>query len=97
MSKKVSELEKGEILVDVASDLTDTEVEKFVGLAENVEYEDSDDYRKKLQTIKESYFARTVKDDEFEAVPTYDEKGDLSNQMAAYMTAISKSETRAQK
>jgi hypothetical protein len=97
MSKKVSELEKGEILVDVASDLTDTEVEKFVGLAENVEYEDSDDYRKKLQTIKESYFARTVKTDEVEAVPTYDVQGDLSNQMAAYMSAISKSETRAQK
>ena len=97
MSKKVSELEKGEILVDVASDLTDTEVEKFVGLAENVEYEDSDDYRKKLQTIKESYFARTVKDDEVEAVPTYDVQGDLSNQMAAYMSAISKSEIRAQK
>ena len=97
MSGKVAELEKGEILVDVASDLTDTEVEKFVGLAENVEYEDSDDYRKKLDTLKSSYFARTVKDDEVEAVPTYDEKGDLSNQMAAYMSAISKSETRAQK
>jgi hypothetical protein len=97
MSGKVAELEKGEILVDVASDLTDTEVEKFVGLAENVEYEDSDDYRKKLDTIKSSYFARTVKDDEVEAAPTYVEQGDLSNQMAAYMSAISKSETRAQK
>mgnify|MGYP001281802248 CR=1 FL=1 len=30
VQKKVAELEKGEILVDVASDLADTEVEKFV-------------------------------------------------------------------
>jgi len=97
MSGKVAELEKGEILVDVASDLTDTEVEKFVGLAENVEYEDSDDYRQKLDTIKSSYFARTVKEDEVEAAPTYVEQGNLSNQMAAYMSAISKGESRAQK
>jgi len=98
LSQKVSELEKNEILVDVASDLADTEVEKFVGLAENVEYEDSDDYTQKLQTIKESYFPRhSAKDDEAEAAPVYDEHGDLSNQMAAYMSAIGKAEKRAQK
>ena len=97
LTQRVGELEKGEILIDVASDLTDTEVEKFVGLAENVEYEDNDDYRKKLETIKESYFTRTVKDDEVEAAPIYDVQSDMSNQMAAYMSAISKSETRAQK
>ena len=98
LSQKVSELEKNEILVDVASDLADTEVEKFVGLAENVEYEDSDDFKKKLQTIKESYFPRhAAKDDEAEAAPVYDENGDLSNQMAAYMSAIGKAEKRAQK
>ena len=97
MSQKVAELEKGEILVDVASDLADTEVEKFVGLAESVEYEDAEDYRKKLETIKSSYFTRTVKDDEVEAAPIYNETGDLSNNMAAYMSAISSSEKRAQK
>ena len=98
LSQKVSELEKNEILVDVASDLADTEVEKFVGLAENVEYEDSDDFKKKLLTIKESYFPRhTAKDDEAVAAPVYDEHGDLSNQMAAYMTAIGKDSKRAQK
>jgi len=97
LTQKVNELEKNEILVDVASDLADTEVEKFVGLAESVEYEDNEDFRKKLETIKESYFTRTVKDDEVEAAPVYDESGDMSNQMAAYMNAISKSESRAQK
>ena len=98
LSQKVAKMEKDEILVDVASDLADTEVEKFVGLAESVEYEDSDDFKTKLQTIKESYFPRhAAKDDEAEAAPVYDAQGDLSNSMAAYMTAISKSEKRAQK
>jgi len=97
LSQTVAKLERDEILVDVASDLADTEVEKFVGLAESVEYEDSEDYRKKLETIKNSYFPRTVKEDEAEAAPIYDEQGDMSNQMAAYMSAISQGEKRAQK
>ena len=97
LTKRVGELEKNEILVDVASGLADTEVEKFVGLAENVDYENNDDYRKKLETIKESYFARSVKEDEIEAAPVYDEQGDVSRTMAAYMSAISSSEKRAQK
>ena len=94
LSQKVAKMEKDEILVDVASDLADTEVEKFVGLAESVEFEDSDDFKKKLQTIKESYFPRHAfsKDDEAEAAPVYNEQGDLSGSMAAYMTAISKTE-----
>ena len=97
LTQKVGELEKQEILVDVASDLADTEVEKFVGLAESVGYEDGEDYRKKLTTVKESYFHRTVKEDEVEAAPVYDEQGDVSSNMAAYMTAIGKDSKRAQK
>jgi len=97
LTQKVGELEKSEILIDVASDLADTEVEKFVGLAESVEYENGEDYRKKLTTVKESYFQRTVKEDEVEAAPVYDELGDVSSNMAAYMTAIGKDSKRAQK
>lgn len=97
LTQKVGELEKQEILIDVASGLADTEVEKFVGLAESVEYEDGEDYRKKLTTVKESYFHRTVKEDEVEAAPVYDELGDVSSNMAAYMTAIGKQQKRAQK
>ena len=33
-----------------------------------------------------------AKDDEAEAAPVYNEQGDLSGSMAAYMTAISKTE-----
>jgi len=90
LTQRVGELEQQEILVDVASDLADTEVEKFVGLAESVSYEGSEDYRGKLNTIKESYFQRTVKEDEEEAAPIYNENGDVSDRMAAYMSAISK-------
>ena len=45
LTTQVNELSKNEILLDVASDLADTEVEKFSELAESVEYENSEDYR----------------------------------------------------
>ena len=96
MTKRINELEQHEILLDVASDLADTEVEKFAELAENVEYENSDDYRTKLETIKDSYFPKVQITEDGQAAPTedaYDE--DVTDTMAAYMTAIGKGEARA--
>ena len=96
MSKRVNELEQHEILVDVASALADTEVEKFAELAENVEYESADDYRIKLETIKDSYFPKAQITEDVEAAPTADESyEDVSDSMAAYMSAIGRTEARA--
>ena len=96
MTQKINELEQHEILLDVASDLADTEVEKFAELAENVEYESANDYRTKLETIKDSYFPKVQITEDGQAAPTedaYDEE--VTNTMAAYMTAIGKTEARA--
>ena len=96
MTQRINELEQHEILLDVASDLADTEVEKFAELAENVEYEGADDYRIKLETIKDSYFPKVQITEDVEAAPTEDESyEDVSDQMAAYMSAIGKTEKRA--
>ena len=86
LTTQVNELSKNEILLDVASDLADTEVEKFSELAESVEYENADDYRLKLETIKDSYFPKAMINEEVEAAPNYEEE--TSGTMAAYMTAI---------
>ena len=95
LTQQVNELSKNEILLDVASDLADTEVEKFAELAESVEYENVDDYRLKLETIKDSYFPKATVTEEVEAAPNYDEVEMTSGKMAAYMTAIGKAEKRA--
>ena len=95
MTQRVNELEQHEILLDVASDLADTEVEKFAELAETVEYENSDDYRTKLETIKDSYFPKVQVTEDVAAAPTQENYEDVSDSMAAYMTAIGKAETRA--
>ena len=95
LTQRVNELSKNEILLDVASDLADTEVEKFAELAESVEYENVEDYRLKLETIKDSYFPKATVTEEVEAAPNYDDEVVTSGKMAAYMTAIGKAEKRA--
>ena len=96
MTQRVNELEQHEILIDVASDLADTEVEKFAELAENVEYESANDYRTKLETIKDSYFPKVQITEDGQAAPTEDAYNeDVTDTMAAYMTAIGKVEKRA--
>ena len=94
LTQQVNELSKNEILLDVASDLADTEVEKFSELAESVEYENADDYRLKLETIKDSYFPKAMINEEVEAAPNYDAEVN-SGTMAAYMSAIGKVQKRA--
>jgi hypothetical protein len=101
LSKSNDELKRHEILLDVASDLADTEVEKFAGLAENINYENEADFREKVETIKESYFpkAQTSNQDDT-AAPVNEggtpslEEGDVPQTMAAYMSAISRNHIR---
>ena len=93
LSQEVAELKKSEILSDVASDLADTEVEKFAGLTENVEYETESDFREKVETIKESYFPKvqSLQNDDTAAPLETENDLDVSDTMAAYMTAIRRS------
>jgi hypothetical protein len=84
------------VFAEVASDLADTEVEKFKSLAEDVDFTDAESFKGKLDTLKESYFpkATTVA----ESVDTAQEDGesfDTTGAMSAYMSAISKNVKRA--
>ena len=97
LNQKIGEFARDEIINDVSSDLADTEAEKLKGLAESIEYVDAADYRGKVETIKNSYFpAQKASDNESNEVaatePTADV--DLSESMAAYTAAISKTKAK---
>ena len=47
-----------EIVNECATGLAETQKEKLASLAEGVEFETEDDFRNKVNTIKESYFTR---------------------------------------
>ena len=94
-----SELVREQVIAEVASDLTSTEIEKFASLVEDVEFTSEDSYRSKLDTLKESYFPKTEMLEET-FVHDEDDYGsaaqdiDTSDTMKAYMSAIGRVETR---
>jgi hypothetical protein len=94
LNKENAVKSRKEIMAEVASDLADTSKEKFVKLAEEIEWSDADSFKSKCETIKESYFGVKKEEvkDELHDVAAGDEASneDLSKAMAAYTAAISK-------
>ena len=97
MNKENASLKRTDIIAEVASDLADTSKEKFAKLTEEVEYSNADDFKKKCETIKESYFGNKKEansdsevDNAVAGQSNEQNSEDLSNAMAAYTTAISK-------
>ena len=94
--KTIGELKREDIAKAVSEDLTDVEKEKFNKLAEEVEYSNEEDFTTKVKTIKESYFGKKeeAKSNDIDDVAVSDgsavEPADLTNSMAAYSAAISK-------
>ena len=58
LNKRIGEFVKMEIVNECAVGLAETQKEKLASLAEGVEFETEDDFRNKVNTIKESYFTR---------------------------------------
>ena len=58
LNKSIGEFVKMEIVNDAATGLAETQKEKLASLAEGVEFETEEDFRKKVETIKESYFTK---------------------------------------
>ncbi len=58
MKKELAEFKKQETLREVSEELADTEKEKLQKLSEGVDYEDSEQYKEKLEVIKENYFPK---------------------------------------
>ena len=97
LNKDNGELKKEEIIAKSSEDLTDVEAEKFNKLAEEVEYSNEEDFTSKVKTIKESYFGKKeeAKSNDIDDVAVGDgseqvDPADLTNSMAAYTAAISK-------
>jgi hypothetical protein len=95
-AKALVESRKSELTREVCEGLTDTQVEKIKSLAESVEFSTEDEYKEKLETIRENYFpSGIVKARESqlqEEVTDGSEKQIVSNDplVAAVANAISK-------
>ena len=94
LNKANGEMKRQDIIDEMSADLADTAKEKFNKLAEEVEYSNEKDFTTKVATIKESYFGKKVEASGNEiddvAAGESSQPEDLSNAMAAYTAAISK-------
>jgi hypothetical protein len=60
-AKALVESRKNEITREVCDGLTTTQIEKIKSLAESVEFSTEDEYKNKIETIRENYFPSGVK------------------------------------
>ena len=95
LRKELNALKMNKALDEVSEGLTETQKEKFISLAEGVDYS-GDDYTEKLETIKENYFPQEevvenndVSDEE--PLENLEEETKVNGSMANYMNAISRS------
>ena len=93
LNKRLAESTAYSILDEISEGLAQTQKEKLASLAESVEFESEEEYREKLETLKESYFARTTPATKAAAPQTLSEGVDttdapVSTGMESYMRAL---------
>jgi hypothetical protein len=96
--KALFESRKQQITHEVTDGLIDTQAEKIKSLAEGVEFSTEDEYKQKLETIRENYFPSSIKKADVEQLHEQVEDGSekktsVSNDpyVNSVMQAISKS------
>ncbi len=93
LNARLSESAAEGILNNVSEGLASTQKEKLASLAESVEFESEDQYRGKLETLKESYFnskkeSSTAKTETLSEGVDHAGGEDYSASMAAYMRTL---------
>ena len=94
--KAADELERFKMFTDACNGLTMTQRDKLSQLSEGIEYESNEDYKSKIDLLKEHYFtSKTAKTDaedlNSDPVDVDSEEPQTTGQMAAYAQAISRS------
>lgn len=90
LNQRLSESVSDSIFYEVARGLAETQKSKLSSLAESVEFVSEEDYREKLETLRESYFPRNpvshTRDEEMLGTSV----GTISESMDAYIRAVQK-------
>ena len=98
LSKTLAEQKRASIVKSISEGLTDTETEKFLGLVEELSYEDADTFETKVKTIRENYFSEKASTEVVASVVTDAPVEELTEQvsakvdpvMSAYLSALNK-------
>lgn len=79
------------IIREASRDLAETQVEKLKSLVEDVDFGSEENFAEKVNTIKESYFSKTIKEEiQEEIAQEADQTVEVSDVMASYLSTIRK-------
>jgi len=96
LNKVIAESKRDEIISQISEGLSDTEAEKFKGLAEELSYEDADTFTAKVKTIRENYFSTKALTEGLSSVvtdtPVLTEEAPkrVDPAMSAYLSALNR-------
>ena len=99
LNKMLAESKKYEVLGEATVGLTSTQAEKLKALAENIDFTSTDDYARKVHTLKESYFPVNVNaQSSLDHVDIADGRSLISEEhqgpMGAYVRALGKTQLK---
>ena len=98
LTKMINESKQFEILVDACDGLTTTQAEKLKALSENITFTTPEEYASKIETLRESYFAKTVRAENVLDTDNTSDQGFLAEEttgrMGAYVKALGKTKLK---
>jgi SHS2 domain-containing protein len=90
LNKRLSESVSNNIIDEVSEGLALSQKEKLAALAESVEFESEGQYREKLKTLREAYFAPKLASNNSQEVISEEVNEDYGPTMNAYLHALTK-------
>ena len=93
MAEELEHYKRDAIIRESARGLAETQVEKLKSLVEDIDFEDEETFAAKVETVKESYFNKEVKESaeaEFQDEQDGDSPVQASGSMASYLSALEK-------
>ena len=92
LTKQINEMKRVSAIAEATDGMSELDVEKFKGLAEELSYDSADNFVTKLQTIKENYFGKKATTSVSSVVTdepvSLTEETSMSPQMAAALRAL---------
>ncbi len=89
LSKTIKEHQKVDAFAEATIGMTELDIDKLKGLVESIDFEDTESFTSKIETIKESYFkVKSTKPEEELLVNTDATDKSITTSMAAYVAAI---------
>jgi len=93
MSEVIESLQRQAIVAEAATELADTQKEKFYSLVEGVDFDDAEQFASKVATIKESFFAKATVETQEDLTEETDgdvESVEVAPSMEQYLSAMRK-------